>query len=409
MNRNVFYVKDIYDVSDDKNVIASPLGVFTLLSLYSAATTGDSREQLVKYLGLPDYTQQLPGGSCKKNEDIKKNIDADADSNTTIEGEKQQQQHSKSLAAHRSAMTKSYKNLTQRFITMDPKFLTLANKVCVSNDYQLKEDFRNIVTRDYHSEVDSVDFKNPRGVVEMINRWADQKTRGHIKQPVSEELFTSETAAALFNVIFFQGHWHVPFEKADTVEKNFHISESNTVQKPTMHLLQSLYYHEDKVLGARMIELPYKESDFRMIVVLPDAVDGLPAVMDKLAQKGILENVFAMRTPGREIDLDMPKFDVKSKNHLKSILMKEGVTGIFLNGARGVVKDKSLLVSKVFQEAFVKVDEEGATAGAFTGIVLLPISTNSKPPSPIQFKVDRPFLYAILHKDVVLFVGTYTH
>lgn len=48
-------------------------------------------------------------------------------------------------------------------------------------------------------------------------------------------------------------------------------------------------------------------------------------------------------------------------------LLQVGVNKIFTEGAPGVVKDADVVVSKAFQEAFVKVDEEGATAGAFTG------------------------------------------
>ena len=44
------------------------------------------------------------------------------------------------------------------------------------------------------------------------------------------------------------------------------------------------------------------------------------------------------------------------------------MSSIFHKPADGIVKDHGVVVDKVFQEAFVKVDEEGATAGAFTGI-----------------------------------------
>ncbi|XP_013137530.1 PREDICTED: antichymotrypsin-1-like [Papilio polytes] len=356
-------LKDLYESSEEKNVITSPLGVLTLLSLYSTGTTGKVKEEIVKYLGLPDYKK----------------------------------------------MTESYSSLTEKFTSMNPDFLTMANKVCVASRYELADEFTNVATRDYHSEVQALNFTNPSEAARIINEWADQKTRGNIKEPVDKDTFPPETAAALFNIIFFQGHWHVPFEKTDTVDKKFHLSATESVDKPTMHLLQSLFYHEDRELGARMIELPYKEEGFRMVIVLPDAVDGLSAVLDKLAQKGMLEDVFAMSPPGQDVDIDMPKFEVKSKFNLKNVLVKEGLSSIFNQPAEEIVKGQGVEVSEVFQEAFVKVDEEGATAGAFTGVVLVATSLLSQPPPPLPFKVDRPFLYAILHQDIVLFVGTYTH
>ncbi|CAK1584226.1 unnamed protein product [Parnassius mnemosyne] len=356
-------LKDLYDESTDKNVISSPLGVLMLLSLYSTGASETNREQIVKLLGLPDYKQ----------------------------------------------MTNSYSLLSEKFNSMNPDLLTLANKVYVSNRFALNDHFSTVATRDYYSEVETLNFTDSQAAAAAINEWADRKTHGNIKNPVSADIFTPDTAAALFNVIFFQGHWGVPFRKADTKDKKFYISKSETIEKPTMHLLQSLLYKEDKDLGARMIELPYKEPGFRMIVVLPDAVDGLPAVLEKLSQKGILEDVFALSPAGRDVYLDMPKFEVKSKFNLKSILNKEGVGGIFSEDAPGIVKGQGVKVSEVFQEAFVKVDEEGATAGAFTGVLFVATSALLEPPQPLQFKVDRPFLYMILNEDIVLFAGAYSH
>ncbi|CAK1584232.1 unnamed protein product [Parnassius mnemosyne] len=176
-----------------------------------------------------------------------------------------------------------------------------------------------------------------------------------------------------------------------------------------MHLQDSLFYNEDNEIGAKMIELPYQELGFRMVVILPNEVDGLSSVLEKVTEKGLLDDVFALSPAGREINLYLPKFEVRSKLDFTQILPKLGVSRIFSDGAPGIVKEREVAVSKFFQEAIVKVDEEGATAGAFTGAIAVPMSSNSKPPEPMDFIVDHPFLFAILHEDVVLFTGIYTH
>lgn len=71
-----------------------------------------------------------------------------------------------------------------------------------------------------------------------------------------------------------------------------------------------------------MIELPYKETGFRMIVVLPNEVDGLPSVLEKAAEKGLLSDVYRLRPAGRHIDLDIPKFDIRTKINFNDILPK---------------------------------------------------------------------------------------
>lgn len=44
----------------------------------------------------------------------------------------------------------------------------------------------------------------------------------------------------------------------------------------------------------------------------------------------------------------------------------------------------------------------------FIGIVMVPMSSFYSPPAPVDFKINRPFLFLILHKDKMLFAGTYT-
>ncbi|CAH2089263.1 unnamed protein product [Euphydryas editha] len=355
-------LKEIYDGSSDKNVVASPLGVLILLSLYGSGSEGKNREEIMQLLGSNDYKQ----------------------------------------------LSDSYTQLSQKFSSMDPSYMTLANKVLVSDKLSVTDEFSR-TAREYDSEVSSIDFSKPKVAADVINDWSSKKTKGMISNPVSESDIDPATAIALLNVIFFQGHWHVPFNASETKEKEFNIDRSTVVKVPMMHLEQSLFYWEDKDMGVQMIELPYKETKFRMIVVLPNDIDGLPEVLKKTSEKGLLENVFRMHPVGAELLLDMPKFEIRSKIDLNSILQKVGVPSIFRSGSTGIVKESSVVVSKALQEAFVKVDEEGATAGAFTGIFAVPTSSLSQPPKPIPFKVDRPFLYAILHDDIIVFAGTYAH
>ncbi|CAH2089260.1 unnamed protein product [Euphydryas editha] len=355
-------LKEIYDGSSDKNVVASPLGVLILLSLYGSGSEGKNREEIMQLLGSNDYKQ----------------------------------------------LSDSYSQLSRKFSSMNPSYLTLANKVLVSDKFSVTDKFSG-TAREYDSEVSSIDFSEPKVAADVINDWSSKKTKGMISDPVSESDIDPATAIALLNVIFFQGHWHVPFNASETKEKEFNIDRSTVVKVPMMHLEQSLFYWEDKDMGVQMVELPYKETKFRMIVVLPNDIDGLPEVLKKTSEKGLLENVFRMSPPGADISLDMPKFEIRSKIDLNSILQKVGVSSIFQNGSTGIVKESSVVVSKALQEAFVKVDEEGATAGAFTGLVAVPMSSLSQPPQPIPFKVDRPFLYAILHDDIIVFAGTYAH
>ncbi|CAH2089266.1 unnamed protein product [Euphydryas editha] len=355
-------LKKIYEESSDKNVVLSPLGVFTLLSLYTSGSERQSREEVMQLLGSNNF-------------------------------------------AH---LSDYYGQLSEMFSYMDPSYLILANKVFVSDKYTINEGFSNTAST-YRSEVDKINFENQATAADAINEWSSQKTNGIINEPVSQSDIDPETAVALLNVIFFKGHWHVPFSVAQTKEQDFYVDRLTTVKKPMMHLKHTLYYYDDKNMGAKMVILPYKESNFRMIIVLPNEVEGLPQVLEKASEKGLMESISRMGPRGVKVDLYMPKFEIKTKTNLNDVLRKVGVTSIFEQGSFGVVNERKVRVSKALQQAFITVNEEGATAGAFTGYLVIPTSLDYREPQPIPFKVDRPFLYAILYENIVMFAGTYTH
>lgn len=57
-----------------------------------------------------------------------------------------------------------------------------------------------------------------------------------------------------------------------------------------------------------------------MVIVLPNEIDGLPSLLNKVAENGVLKDVFSIAPTGQEVLLDVPKFEVKTKLDLKKIL-----------------------------------------------------------------------------------------
>jgi serpin B len=64
-----------------------------------------------------------------------------------------------------------------------------------------------------------------------------------------------------------------------------------------------------------------------------------------------------------------------------------------------------LYVSKVFQKAFIEVNEEGSKAAAATAVTIA--ARCARPKKPQQFNCDRPFLYLIKDNQsgLILFAG----
>jgi serpin B len=73
--------------------------------------------------------------------------------------------------------------------------------------------------------------------------------------------------------------------------------------------------------------------------------------------------------------------------------------------------DDYLYISEVFHKTFIEVDEKGTEAAAATAVVMMAGSAfHPNPPQPIEVRVDRPFLFAIQHRDsgACLFLGRVT-
>ncbi|KAK4312101.1 hypothetical protein Pmani_016455 [Petrolisthes manimaculis] len=70
---------------------------------------------------------------------------------------------------------------------------------------------------------------------------------------------------------------------------------------------------------------------------------------------------------------------------------------------------QNLLVSKIIHKSFVNVDEGGTEAAAATVRKLRFRSIHKRPPLPIQFHCNRPFIF-LLRDNVtknLLFMGSY--
>jgi len=116
----------------------------------------------------------------------------------------------------------------------------------------------------------------------------------------------------------------------------------------------------------------------------------------------------AIRT---QIELSLPKFDVSAQTDLSSPLKKLGITDVFsperadFSPVFGEMEDELLpYLSDALHGVRVLVEEDGVTAAAYT--VLMLRNAAFMPDEPIDFTLDRPFLFAITSEDnIPLFAG----
>ncbi|GFP92969.1 serpin-zxa, partial [Phtheirospermum japonicum] len=121
-------------------------------------------------------------------------------------------------------------------------------------------------------------------VRKAVNEWAEKKTNGLIKDILPPGSVDVSTVLILANALYFKGAWSEKFNAYLTRHHDFILSDaSSSVQVPFMRSYEKQFvaaFDDFKVLS-----LPCEQGDddrkFSMHIFLPDAKDGLPALVDK--------------------------------------------------------------------------------------------------------------------------------
>jgi serpin B len=284
--------------------------------------------------------------------------------------------------------------------------LSIANRLWGQRGDRFLDDFLAVTRRDYGAELGLVDFKaNAEAARDEINAWVLKQTEEKIRDLIPAGVLGPNTRLVLANAIYFRGDWAKQFAKESTSDQPFHVAPDRDVKVPLMFGKTRVGFAAHAADGLKVAELPYKGDDVSMLVLLPDAVDGLAALESKLS----LENVTRWTSDLRRQDVlvYLPRFSMQSAFGLGPTLSAMGMPLPFSDSAdfSGMNGKRDLSISAVVHKARVDVDEQGTEAAAATGVVVG--LTAALPGEPPTFRADHPFLFLIRHNPTgaILFMG----
>jgi serpin B len=292
-----------------------------------------------------------------------------------------------------------------------PIVFRIANRLFGEKTYRFEPAYLDATKAAFGAALEPVDFRRatePARV--LINGWVEEKTEKRIRDLVPRNGVNSETRLVLVNAIYFLGDWQEPFKKESTAPQPFSLSASESKDVPTMHEVEHFRFAAQG--GLKAVELPYKGGQMSMLVLLPDAVDGLAALEGSLSADR-LEAIVKSLAPAR-VYVSLPKFviDPAGSLGLGDVLQGLGMKAAFSSGRAdftGMANPPSpadrLYLSQVFHKAFVKVDEKGTEAAAATAVVME--RAGAMPQKTEEFKADHPFLFFIRDNasGMILFMG----
>jgi serpin B len=279
--------------------------------------------------------------------------------------------------------------------------LATADRLFGQQGFPFLPAFLAITKDDYGAELMPVDFAGDTEAARAtINQWVASRTDGGIPELFSQGILDATTRLVLANAILFKGTWQTRFDPAVTSDGPFHLADGTTVTAPMMTKEDAVA--QATIPGGALAVLPFKGQDLAMIVLLPDAADGLPALEAQLSGAALAQWIGA--ASAIDTSLTLPRFGVASTFDLGAVLQGLGVTSAFDPAAADLSAmdgQRDLSVQAVVHRAVVTVDEVGATAAAATGISV------GKHAAARSLTIDRPFLF-LIHDEVtgsVLFLG----
>ncbi|KAL7117135.1 hypothetical protein ACP275_03G053000 [Erythranthe tilingii] len=144
-----------------------------------------------------------------------------------------------------------------------------------------------------------------------------------------------------------------------------------------------------------------------MCIFLPDAKDGLPALLEKVFSESRFIESHLPNHPVEVGDFRIPKFKIGFDFEATEVVKGLGVVLPFRMGNLTEMVDstndgKELFVSGIFQKAFIEVNEQGTKAEAVSAVML-----GGGGWEKLDFVADHPFLFVVREdwSGVVLFIG----
>ena len=346
------------------NMMVSPLSLTQAMAMLANGADGDTKAELVKVLGFEGYSLE--------------------------------------------EMNAYYMNLNKGLLSVDKATkLSLANSFWINNQYTAIDSYKKTLQNSYDAEVQELPFDNT--ICAKINQWAEENTYGCIKKVVNKSNINSNTVMALLNATYFKGIWKDKFKEKNTFKGNFEAPDkSSFVEYMKQERLEANVY-EDK--ECKLIELPYGNEAFGMVVVLPNeelSLDELTQSVDADKWQSWMEQL-SFHT---NVLVQLPKFTGKYEynENLKQTLIEMGVVDAFSKHDADfsqMIKAETY-VDIIKQNSFIEVNEEGteAAAAVYTGENALEGAVKR-----FEFKATRPFFYAIKEKstNAILFMGKVTN
>lgn len=272
--------------------------------------------------------------------------------------------------------------------------LSIANALCVNETIKdsIKPGFKEKLREDYNAET----FAS-KNIINDVNAWVKQKTKGMIDQIADRSM--KDLLACLMNAICFESKWKEPYEEDDIEEDDFHNADDTTSEVVSLFSKEYEYINTDTFEG---FVKPYRSEDYSYMALLPkkEGNDFLKNSLSDLDFSKIYQN-----RKNTKVLVNMPEFKYDFSEDLTKYLESLGMEKAFTPGADfSPMTDEWIKADGIIHKAYIEVDRKGTKAAAVTAMMMF---AGCAPDFEVPIvRLDRPFIYAIMHNETGLPVFT---
>jgi serine protease inhibitor len=458
----------------DENLFFSPYSVSRALGIALEGAMGQTARQMGEVLRFPDaarasgadsstrpwnmlfidqgqaaltaHFQQsdVPQSVRDRIQKLRADLDAaNARSRDLVKANKYNEAQRSSFAAEKVAA-----ELNKLLTDVDQYELRVAAALWLEKSFPFRKSYLSAIATYYGGDAFPTDFRrNPDAARAEINGWVEEQTKDRIKDLIAPGGLTSDTSLVITSAVYFKGQWAEPFDERSTRNGIFMPADGSKQPAPMMHQYNSenakyaafradgSYFETPREIpvdmsdsdpslypdaqGFTMLELPYKGGKISMVFLVPQSVDALDEIEQRLKFDELQD--WVAKLEHRTVQITIPKFKLEATYTLNDSLRALGMARAFNNprdenGAQfgGIVDSadiaKQLFIGSVVHKTFVEVNEKGTEAAVATA-VLMPAAARAAPvetrPFVPIFRADKPFIFLIRHIDSgsVLFFG----
>ena len=284
-------------------------------------------------------------------------------------------------------------------------YCRFSNSIWWKQSLPVEKTYLDANTRPFRAHMQAIDLPGPRGM-EIVNGWVSKETRNRIPKLLGTPL-ASDASMALAQAMFFRGYWAGGlWSVTDGVGFK---GQDGTVSECRMLLLQPFGEHSRRFArldSLRILELPYGDSLYSMVLVTPDSGRRSQDLVAGLTPD-IWDVWLDFLRPHTGVVASFPAFSITTDGSLDSTLAELGMQSVFDRAGADfspMSRDRALSLSLVTHSTAIEVDVErnknikriqGRHRAMWSGKVTR-VSES--------FRADRPFLFAVRERRSGLIV-----